>query len=147
VTFLDDEERTSISGLWGVTSNPAQTDGRAANATGGFGFAVNPFTDTPEETLAVMEIIAGFQVQRGFARAWGPVQYYEGLYDEEDVASAIPNADLITNLLPDAANRPQSTRYSQLSQIIQDEIHAILTGGRGIEDGLNAACTRIDQIR
>jgi multiple sugar transport system substrate-binding protein len=147
VTYLDDEERTAISGLWGVTSNPAQADGQRSNATGGFGFAMNPFSDTYEETLNVMEIIAGLDVQRGFARAWGPVQYYDGLYEREEVADAIPNAGLITNLLPDAINRPASTRYSQLSQIIQDNIHAILTGSLPVEDGLNRACDAIDRLQ
>lgn len=146
VTFLDDEERTAIAGLWGVTSNPAQAAGRAANATGGFGFAMNPFSDTYEETLNVMAIIADLNVQRGFARAWGPVQYYDGLYERDDVAAAIPNAQLITQLLPDAANRPGSTRYSQVSQAIQDHIHAILTGSLAVEDGLDQACSAIDRI-
>ncbi|MGJ3240554.1 MAG: extracellular solute-binding protein [Anaerolineae bacterium] len=146
VTFLDDEERTAISGLWDITSNPAQENGRSANATGGFGFAMNPFSDTYEETLNVMEIIAGINVQEGFARAWGPVQYYDGLYELESITDAFPNADAITRLLPDAITRPESTRYSQLSQIIQDNIHGILTGVLSVEEGLDAACIAIDAL-
>jgi multiple sugar transport system substrate-binding protein len=147
VTWLDDPERSDVGGQWGVISNPAQPDGRRANITGGFGFAMNPYTDTEEATLAVMGVLASFEVQRGFARAWGPVQYYDGLYENDDVAQAIPNAGAISELLPNAASRPQVPQYSQVSQIIQTEIHSILTGSQDVETGLDFACQQIDQLQ
>ncbi len=147
VTWLDDPERSAISGMWGFTANPAQPTGTPSGATGGFAFAMNPFTDTPEATRTVMEVIASLEVQKGFAMAWGPVQYYDGLYDDPEVAEANPNSDLIAAVLPSAAPRPQSTSYSQLSAIIQDEIHAALTGGKAPQTALDDACSRVERIR
>lgn len=146
IAWLDDPARSDIGGNWGYTANPAQ-GGVRTGATGGFAFAMNPFSDTPEATLDVMRVIAGLEVQQGFAIAWGPVQYYEGLYDLEEVAAANPNSELLANVLPSAAPRPASTSYSQLSQIIQDEIHAALTGGKSPQDALDNACVRVNRIR
>ena len=146
VTWLDDPERSAIGGNWGLVANPAE-GGVRTGATGGFAFAVNPFSDTPEAALDVMRVIAGLEVQQGFAIAWGPVQYYEGLYEIEEVAAANPNSELLANVLPSAAPRPASISYSQLSQIIQDEVHAALTGGKSAQEALDNACVRVDRIR
>ncbi|MEO0563713.1 MAG: extracellular solute-binding protein [Chloroflexota bacterium] len=147
ITWLDNPERSAIGGQWGFTQNPAQPNGTPTGATGGFAFAANPFSDTPEATRIVLEVIASEEVQRGFALAWGPVQYYDGLYEDTEVAAANPNSELLGEVLPSAAPRPQSTSYSQLSQIIQDEVHAALTGGKSPADALNDACARVGRIR
>jgi multiple sugar transport system substrate-binding protein len=146
VTWLDDPERSNVVGNWGFMPNPAQPEGQHTGATGGFAFAVNPYTDNLTETLQVLEVIASETVQRGFALAWGPVQYYEGLYDDPEIQEANPNADAIQNVLSSAAARPASTSYAQLSSILQDELHSILTGIKSVEQGLNDACAQIDML-
>jgi multiple sugar transport system substrate-binding protein len=146
VSWLDDPERSDIGGMWGVIPNPAQPDGEQAGATGGFAFAINPFTDNREEATQVLRVIASEEVQKGFAMAWGPVQYYEGLYDDPQVQEANPNIDAVERLLPSAATRPQSTDYAQLSDVLQQELHSALTESKPVEVALNDACSRIDAI-
>jgi len=146
VTWLDDPERSAIAGNWDFTTTPAQPGGRAVGLTGGFAFAINPNTDTPQATRDVLSVIASEEVQRGFALAWGPVQYYEGLYDRPDVLEANPNADRITDVLESALSRPPSFQYSQLSSILQAEIHAALTGRKSPEDALRDVSRRVGEL-
>lgn len=146
VTWLDDPERSSIAGNWDFTTTPAQPDGRAVGVTGGFAFSMNPNTDTPEATRNVLSVIASEEVQRGFALAWGPVQYYEGLYDQPEILEANPNSDKITDVLENAVSRPPSFRYSELSSILQEEIHAALTDRKTPERALADATRRIEAL-
>jgi uncharacterized protein (TIRG00374 family) len=146
VVWLDDPERSAIAGKWAVMPNPAQPGGQTAGVAGGFAFAVNPYTDNMVEAMQVMEVIASLPAQKGFAIAWGPVQYYNGLYDDPEVAAANPNADTIGPLLTSAVPRPPSVRYTELSSILQDEIHAAITGIKPAEQALNDACQRIDAL-
>jgi multiple sugar transport system substrate-binding protein len=146
VTWLDDPERSGISGKWDFTTTPAQPNGRKASITGGFAFAINPNTDTPEATRQVMSVIASETVQEGFALAWGPVQYYDGLYDKANVLEANPNADKINTVLASAVSRPPSFEYSELSAILQEEIHAALTDQKTPEEALADAARRIDRL-
>jgi uncharacterized protein (TIRG00374 family) len=146
VVWLDDPERSAIAGNWAVMPNPAQPGGQTAGVAGGFAFAVNPYTDNMAEAMQVMEVIASLPAQKGFAIAWGPVQYYNGLYDDPEVAAANPNADTIGPLLTSAVPRPPSVRYTELSSILQDEIHAAITGIKPAEQALNDACGRIDAL-
>jgi uncharacterized protein (TIRG00374 family) len=146
VVWLDDPERSAIAGQWAVMPNPAQPGGQTAGVAGGFAFAVNPYTDNMAEAMQVMEIIASLPAQKGFAIAWGPVQYYNGLYDDPEVIAANPNADTIGPLLSSAVPRPPSVRYTELSSILQDEIHAAITGIKPAEQALDDACGRIDAL-
>lgn len=146
VTWLDDPERSAVGGKWAVIPNPAQPGGSHTGVTGGFAFAINPFTDNLDEAAKVLQVIASEPVQKGFAIAWGPVQYYQGLYEDPEVAAANANADTIEPLLSTAVPRPPSTNYAELSSILQEEIHAALTGIKPAADALNEACSRIDEI-
>lgn len=147
VTWLDDPEQSQIVGQWGFMSNPAQPEGERSGATGGFAFAINPFTDNMEASVQVLDVIASEAVQRGFALAWGPVQYYEGLYEDPEVQAANPNIELITDVFDSAAARPPSTSYAQLSDILQEELHATLTDSKPVAAALDDACSRIDALR
>jgi multiple sugar transport system substrate-binding protein len=146
VTWLDDPERSAIAGQWALKPNPAQEGGQPSGITGGFAFALNPYSDNLEEAAQVLQVIASEPVQKGFAIAWGPVQYYEGLYDLPEVAEANPNANLIEPLLATAVPRPPSTSYTELSNILQEEIHSAITGIKPVEQALNDACGRIDAL-
>ncbi len=146
VTWLDDPEQSDVVDAWSFMPNPAQPDGERSGATGGFAFAINPFTDTMEAAVQVMEVIASEEVQKGFALAWGPVQYYDGLYDDPEVQEANPNVEVIQDVFDSAAPRPQSTSYTQLSDILQEELHSALTGIKPVEAALDDACSRIDAL-
>jgi ABC-type glycerol-3-phosphate transport system substrate-binding protein len=146
VTWLDDPERSAVAGKWGFMPTPAQPDGQTVAMTGGFAFAINPYTDNFEEAMQVLEVIASKDVQKAFAIAWGPVQYYNDLYQDPDVLAANQNAGLITPLLEFAANRPPSTNYAELSVILQEEIHSALTGTKPVPQALDDACARIEPL-
>lgn len=146
VTWLDDPERSAVAGNWGFIANPAQPEGTSAGSTGGFAFALNPHTDNFDAAVNVLEVVASEEVQKGFALAWGPVQYYNGLYEDAEVQAANPNVAVIETVLDSAAPRPQSTSYTQLSDILQAEIHSALTGSKSVEDALNEACAQIDAL-
>ena len=132
---------------WGFRPSPAQPNGQSASLTGGFAFAINPFTDNPEEARQVLEIIASEEVQKAFAIAWGPVQYYNGLYEDPDVLAANPNAEAIAPVLDYTLNRPPSTNYAELSATLQEELHSALTGIKPVAQALDDACTRIEPIK
>ncbi len=147
VTWLDDPERSAVAGKWDFMASPAQPNGRKVSLTGGFAFAINPYTDNPEEARQVLEVIAGEEVQKAFAIAWGPVQYYQGLYEEPDVLAANPNVDKITVVLPYLLSRPPSPNYAELSNILQEELHSAITGLKPARQAMDDACARIEPVK
>jgi multiple sugar transport system substrate-binding protein len=146
ITWLNDPAKSSVAGKWGFVPNPAET-GIQAGSSGGFGLAIQPYTDNLEAALKVMEVIASEEVQKGFALAWGPVQYYKGLYDIPEVKNVYPEAHRLGPVLATSLARPQHPNYAQVSTIIQDEVHAALTGVKPVQQALDDACAQIDALK
>lgn len=146
VTWLDNPEQSKIAGNWGFMPFPAQPEGESAAITGGFAFAANPFGGHTDAALQVLEVVAERAVQKGFALAWGPVQYAKGLYDDAEVQRYNPNVDRLTPVLAAAKTRPPSERYAELSGLMQEELNAAVTGTVRIEDALKRMTERADAL-
>ncbi len=113
VTTLDNPQSSSIAGAWGLMPFPAQVGGRSVAISGGFGFALNPYSKNEAAAAKVLEVIASYEVQKGFALAWGPVQYAPGLYVDK------------------AINRMPSPRYAELSAVMLEELNGLANGLQG----------------
>lgn len=146
ITWLDDPDRSGIAGNWDFIPFPAQEGGRPVSISGGFAFALNPYSSSKESALQVLEVIAGKTVQKGFALAWGPVQHYQGLYDDPVVQQYNPNAHKLIPILDIAVSRPPSRTYAELSSMLQEEIHGAVSGVRGIEQVLENMERRTEVI-
>ncbi len=147
VIWLDDPERSQIAGNWDLMPFPAQPNGEQVAVTGGFAFSANPFSEKLDAAIQVLDVIAGEQVQKGFALAWGPVQYLDGLYDDPEVQSYNPNVDKLIPLLDRALNRPPSERYAELSGIVQEQINAAITGVTDPVSALESMTERTNALR
>jgi multiple sugar transport system substrate-binding protein len=147
ITWLDDPEQSEVAGNWDFIPFPPMPDGESVSITGGFAFAANPFSEHPEATMKMMEVIASEEVQKGFALAWGPVQYYKGLYENEKVKEYNPNVDKLPPVLKVTKNRPPSGNYAELSSILQQGLHGAITGTRSAEDALNNINNRAENLK
>ncbi len=147
ITWLNDPTKSSVVGKWGFIPNPAGAGGIQAGSSGGFGLAIQPYTDNLEAALKVLDVVTSEEVQRAFAIAWGPVQYYKGLYDIPEVKQAYPEAYRLGPVLATSLARPQHPNYAQVSTIIQDEVHAALTGVKPVQQALDDACSQIDALK
>ncbi len=136
VIWLDDPERSQVAGNWDFIPFPAQPQGESVSITGGFAFSANPHSENMEETLQVLEVIAGKAVQKNFALSWGPVQYYKDLYDDPKVKEYNQNVDKLPPVLEVTKNRPPSGSYAELSGIMQEGIHGAITGTRPVGEAM-----------
>jgi multiple sugar transport system substrate-binding protein len=142
ITWLDDPEQSQVSGAWDFIPFPAQPEGRSVSVTGGFAFSVNPYSDDVDAAMKVLEVISSEKVQKGFALAWGPVQYYRGLYDDPEVREYNPNVEKLAPLVEIAINRPPSPNYGELSGILQEELNAAVTGTKSPEEAVRRMAER-----
>jgi multiple sugar transport system substrate-binding protein len=147
ITWLNDPAKSSVVDKWAFMPNPAGEGGIQAGSSGGFGLAIQPYTDDLEAALKVMDVVTSEEVQKAFAIAWGPVQYYKDLYEIPEVKNAYPEAYRLGPVLETSLARPQHPNYAQVSTIIQDEVHAALTGVKPVQQALDDACSQIDALK
>lgn len=144
--WLDDPKRSKIVGKWGFIPNPAQPGGRHSGFYEGWGFGINKYSKHPEEALKVLEVMFDFPVQKQFCLSQGPVQAHVDLYADPDVQKMNPHISLIEDVAKTALAPLSSPHYSEIADILAEEIHSALTGMKTPKAALDDACTRIDKV-
>jgi len=144
--WLDNPEKSKIVGKWGFIPNPAQPGGRHSGFYEGWAFGINKYSDNPEEALKVLEVMFDFPVQKLFCLSQGPVQAHVDLYADPDVQEYNPNIPLIEEVAKTALGPLPSPHYSEIADILMEEIHGALTGLKAPKAALDDACARIDEV-
>jgi len=90
---------------------------------GGIHIGVGAFTDHPEFALAAAECITTEENQKYYMLTNGNPAALKSVYEDPEVQKAYPMADLIVESLDQAAPRPLTPYYSEVSSSLQREFH------------------------
>jgi len=85
---------------------------------GGFNWGIGGSTKHPEEAFAAATCMRNAENQRDFALKGGLPPTLEEIYDDEEFVKEYPFAEMIRDQLRDAAVRPQTPLYSDVSLAI-----------------------------
>jgi multiple sugar transport system substrate-binding protein len=143
---IDNPESSKVVDMWGFVPSPAQPNGRHSGFTEFWAFSISKFSDSPERALDVLETWIDFPVMKTFNLAWGPLQVHQDVYTDPDVLAANKNLPLIQEVGKTALAPMPSPNYGEVADILQAEIHSVLSGQKGAQEALDAACSAIDAI-
>ncbi|MGX2040566.1 ABC transporter substrate-binding protein [Methylocaldum sp. MU1018] len=103
---------------------PAVLPDRPSRVTvGGIGLAVSAYSRYPEPAFRAAECLAGADNQRIAAERGGLPPTLSALYDDPAVRRRLPFADVLRATLEDAAQRPQTPSYTDVSLAIGRILH------------------------
>ncbi|HEV8178116.1 MAG TPA: extracellular solute-binding protein, partial [Gemmatimonadales bacterium] len=126
--LMADSAESRVAGKFAVAPMPAGPGGTHTAAIGGAQLAINRRTEHPEAAWAVINYLTQPEQMRERAQVVGQFPTRTALYDDPDLASglAIPPA-MIRRIIDYAIPRPVTPIYTQLSEILQINIHRALT--------------------
>ena len=143
--LLQDAARSQVAGRIAVAPFPAGDQaGRATAALGGAQLAVNARSDHPALATALVRFLTAPEqmLERALVAAQLPAR--QSLYEDEALAAALPlPLGELRELLDSAAARPATPVYSELSEILQVQIHRALSGQQTPEAALRDAARDI----
>jgi ABC-type glycerol-3-phosphate transport system substrate-binding protein len=145
--WLDDPDQSQIVGNWDFVPMPAQPEGEPTGYYEGWAFSINRYSDNPEAAAKVLEVMFDFEVQKAFNLSQGPIQAHMGVYSDPEVIENNPNLPKIEAVADTAEPPIPSPNYTEMADILADELHAALTGIKQPQAALDAACERIDAIQ
>jgi multiple sugar transport system substrate-binding protein len=90
---------------------------------GGFNLAVSEYSSSPELAFEAAECLANEDHQALAAELGGLPPTTESVYENEKVTKAFPFADLLRESIDNAAPRPVTPAYSDISLAIQKSFH------------------------
>jgi multiple sugar transport system substrate-binding protein len=145
LSLVEGEPGSRVAGHVGIAPMPGMPGGAPTAALGGGQLAINANSDHPEAAWAVIEYLT--RPEQMLERAAGVGQHptRTALYDDPRFAEAL-GQDIapLREIVERARPRPVTPVYTQLSEILQIQLHRALTGQAEPREALEKAA---DQMR
>jgi multiple sugar transport system substrate-binding protein len=128
VPLLRDTASSRVAGKFAVAPLPTSSAGTSTSAIGGAQLAINRHTEHPEAAWAVINYLTQPEQMLERARVVGQFPTRSAVYDDPSLGSALalPPA-VVKQIIEHAAPRPVTPVYTQLSEILQIQLHRALT--------------------
>lgn len=144
--LAEDDPGSKIVGTVGVDVIPRFPQGEHATCLGGWSHSVNNFSKHKDEAAKFAVFMSGWEVQKHRALYGLQTPTILKLLTEPDVVAKRPVYPRLMEIAYGARSRPKSPFYSQISDIIQGELHEALLLGKTVKETLDSAAKEIESI-
>ena len=139
-------EGSAVADAVGVTTLPS-FDGHASVPTlGGYHLGINAHSPYPEEAAQFVRFMVRETSQKKILLRMGRLPAHRAVYDDADVRAALPYLEDVLPTLDRARPRPVTPYYLMISQVLQSELSAVVTGLRQPDDAMALAARQIDRL-
>jgi multiple sugar transport system substrate-binding protein len=151
VTLLKSPTDSRVAGKFAVAPMPAATGGAPTATLGGSALGINAFTAHPDAAWKVVEFLTAPEQMLDRSRLSGyPPR--PALYDDPRLAEILPiPVALARSIVERAVARPATPIYSQLSELLQIDLHRALSGqvppDRALHDAARAMNKLVERTR
>jgi multiple sugar transport system substrate-binding protein len=146
---MSDTAQSRVAGKYTVSPMPAAGGGtgRSTAALGGGQLAINAYTESPDAAYRLIAYLTAPEQMLERAQAVGQYPTRPALYDDARLRSALAiPLDQARRAIESATPRPVTPIYTELSEILQIELHRALVGQAEPRAALDAAASRINRL-
>jgi multiple sugar transport system substrate-binding protein len=112
---------------------------------GSWGFSMLRGSDHPQQAAAVMRWFTSEPTSRDLAERFGYTPVWQSLLDDEALEAQLPLLPVLRQALERTALRPLTPLYAQLSDVVQRQLSALITGS-GSPQGAMAEAQRQSEL-
>jgi multiple sugar transport system substrate-binding protein len=146
---MSDKANSRVAGKYAVSPMPAAGGGvgHSTASLGGGQLAINAYSESPDAAYRLIEYLTAPEQMLERAQAVGQYPTRPALYDDARLrtALAIP-LDQARRAIESATPRPVTPIYTELSEILQIELHRTLVRQAEPQEALNSAASRINTL-
>jgi ABC-type glycerol-3-phosphate transport system substrate-binding protein len=150
VAAMADSAQSKVAGKFAVSPMPKSgtaPGGHATAALGGAQLAINAYSESPDAAYKLIAYLTAPEQMLARAQAVGQYPTRPALYDDPRLKSAIAiPLDDARRAIESATPRPVTPIYTELSEILQIELHRALVRQAEPRDALNSAAARINTL-
>ncbi len=140
---LLDESNSPVAGRVGIALVPHFPGHSSAPTLGGFHLGVNTHSRRKSEATAFVRFMIRYSVQKEILLKVGVLPAHRKVYTDPQVRQALPFLADLLPALERAQPRPVTPYYLMISQILQPELSAVVTGIRSPELAMRSAGQQI----
>ena len=143
---LFQDPSSGVHGKVGVAELPHFPGGRSAPTLGGWQLAVNAASRNHEIASSFVHFLTGEAAQKRLAMAYGFQPARLALYRDAELLAAQPFLGELERVFTNARPRPVTPQYVRVSQVLQSDFSAAISGRRTPQAALAHAQRRIEEI-
>jgi len=143
---LMQQEDSEVKDRVGIAALPFFEGGRRASTLGGWHVGISRFSDQKMEALEFLKYILSYEVQKSLAQdlGWNPGR--QDIYSDKEVLEELPHFAELKEIFEGATARPTLPYYTQISEVLQRYINAVLAGEMDSEKALAEAEVEAQKI-
>jgi multiple sugar transport system substrate-binding protein len=147
VSQMQDSARSRVAGKFAVAPMPAGQGGRPTAAFGGAQLAINGFSPEADAAWLVIDYLTQPEQMLERARLVGQFPTRTAVFDDPALAEALAIPPAQARAIVEAAvPRPVTPVYTQLSEILQIQLHRALSRQAEPEAALAAAAREMQAL-
>jgi multiple sugar transport system substrate-binding protein len=150
VAAMSDSAQSKVAGKFAVSPMPASgtaPNGHSTAALGGAQLAINAYTEFPDAAYKLIAYLTAPEQMLERAQAVGQYPTRPALYDDQRLRGAIGvPPENARRAIESATPRPVTPIYTELSEILQIELHRALVRQAEPREALNAAAAKINAL-
>ncbi len=141
-----EQEGSVVRGLVGVTNLPAFPGHQPAATLGGWQLGVSRFSRHPEAAERLIRFLTSAEIQKQLALDVGYKPTRKSLYRDPDLLRKQPLMRDLYTVFMTARPRPVTPYYMMITQVLQPEFSAAITGIKTPAQALGSAQKQIEHI-
>lgn len=141
-----EKEGSPVRGKVGVSVLPSFPGKVSASTLGGWQLGINRYSKHPEAAEKLIAFLTSPEIQKELALTIGYKPTRKSLYNDPDLTREQPFIVNLYDVFMKARPRPVSPYYMMISQVIQPEFSAALSGIKTPEEALDSAHRQISFI-
>jgi multiple sugar transport system substrate-binding protein len=150
VAAMSDTAQSAVAGKFAVSPIPKSATAPAGHSTaalGGAQLAINAYTEHPDAAYKLIAYLTAPEQMLERAQAVGQYPTRFGLYDDPRLRGAISiPLESARRAIESATPRPVTPIYTELSEILQIELHRALVRQAEPREALDAAAAKINAL-
>jgi multiple sugar transport system substrate-binding protein len=139
-------EDSPMKGRVGVAPLPAFAGHESASTLGGWQLGINKYSKHPEEAEKFILFMTAYETQKILALTIGYKPTRHALYKDDEMIRQQPFIAKLHGVFEKARPRPVTPFYMMISQVMQPEFSAVLTGIKDPGEALKSAQRQVEFI-
>jgi multiple sugar transport system substrate-binding protein len=145
--LMQDTAESRVAGKFSVAPMPAGPGGSPTAAVGGAQLAINRRSEHPEAAWALIDFLTQPEQMRERATVVGQFPTRTAVYDDPQLASGLAvQPATVRRIIEYGVPRPVTPIYTQLSEILQIQLHRALTRQSEPAEALAGAQTEMQRL-
>lgn len=128
-----------VRGKVGIAKLPHFSSGKSVSALGGWHIGISRYSDDKDLSWEFVKFVLSYRTQKKVAMelGWNPGRV--DVYSDEEVLERLPHFRSLRNVFENAHPRPLLPYYTQISDVLQRYINAVLAGAIQPDEALSCA--------